>query len=88
MDPECKWLIHAAVDSTFRALTRDSAKTASKGNNPLSAALTTYRSRMQKGTEAEKAAALKKLEVATTSVVSKALMAGLSIDEIMVSYSL
>ena len=85
MDPECKWLINAAVDSTFRALTRDSAKAASKGNNPLSAALTTYRSRMQKGTEAEKAAALKKLEVATTSVVSKALMAGLSIDEKMVS---
>ena len=88
VDPECKWLVHAAVDSTFRALTRDSAKAAAKGSNTLSAALTTHRSRMQKGTEAEKAAALKKLEIATMCAVSKALMSGLKIDEEMVSTKL
>jgi hypothetical protein len=93
VDPECKWLIHAAVDTSVRALSQELADATSRAGSPLSAALMAYKS---KGTSAQKGALgteVDRLQVTTTkldlliaSIVSKALMAGLSVDEQMVSF--
>jgi hypothetical protein len=88
VDPECKWIIHAAVDSSVRSLTLEAADPAVRGMSPLAAALAAHRSKGhagQKGGEAERSQSSTKLDMLTASIVSKDLMAGSSVDEQMVS---
>ena len=94
VDHECKWLIHAAVDASVRALTLEVTDPTLKTRSPLMSVLVSLRG---KGHVAAKGATASnvepersnnlttKLELVAASIVSKALMAGLSVDEEMVS---
>jgi hypothetical protein len=89
VDPECKWLIHAAVDKSVQALCQEIADAAALPGSQLTAALMAYKSRgnsSQKtalGAESDRSQATTKLDLLIASIVSKALMAGLSVDEQM-----
>ena len=88
VDPECKWIINAAVDTSVRSLNLEATDPAIRGTSSLAAALATHRSKGhagQKGGEVERAQSSTKLDMLTASIVSKALMAGSSVDEQMVS---
>jgi hypothetical protein len=88
VDPECKWIIHAAVDTSVRSLNLEATDPAVRGTSPLAAALAAHRSKGhagQKGGEVERSQSSTKLDMLTASIVSKALMAGSSVDEQMVS---
>jgi hypothetical protein len=88
VDPECKWLINAAVNRSVSALSQEIAKPGS----PLSAALTLAKS---KGGSSQKAVPgsdmerpqgrTTKVDLLSASIVSKSLLAGTSVDEKMVS---
>jgi hypothetical protein len=94
VDPECKWLINVAVDRCVRALSQEIADAASRVGSPLAAALMAQKSKgnsAQKGSQAAEIerspATSTKLDLLIATIVSKALMAGLSVDERMVSFS-
>jgi hypothetical protein len=88
VDPECKWLIHTAIDTSVRALSLEVADAISRGNGPLAAALGTRKgsSGQKSGADSDRShGSPAKLDLLTAAIVSKSLMAGLSIDGNMVS---
>ena len=75
VDPECKWLIQAAVDAAIRALAAELSLAAPKAQAAVTAE--------GKGKGAQDSVAKGDLQVAST--VSKALMTEMCIDEDIVS---
>jgi len=86
VDPECKWLIQAAVDTSFRELTVDIADSMARGQGPFadaSASRKALASQKQAGVlsnETARNAVSTKLDIHTACIVSQALMTELRID--------
>lgn len=88
VDPECKWLINAAVDRSVAALSQE----LSKPGSPLNAALTLAKSKggaaqkvVQGGDVERSQGKTTKVDLLSAAIVSKSLLAGTCIDEKMVS---
>ena len=86
VDPECKWLINAAVERAVLSLSQDIAKPGSH----LSLALTVPKNKggssnkAPPGSDSERVQAKNtKLDLLASSIVSKSLMEGMEIDEEM-----
>lgn len=93
VDPECKWLVHAAVDKSVAALSEEVTDAASRATSPLAVALLAHRNKnngAQKGAPATYAAnSLKatttRLDLLAATIVSRALNSGFAVDEETVS---
>lgn len=77
VDPECKWLIQAAVDAAIRALAAELSLMAQKAQVTVTA----------EGREKGAQDSVAKAELQVASTVSKALMTEMCIDEDIVSKS-
>ena len=93
VDPECKWLIHTAVDASVRSLMLDIADTVARGGS-VASAFGGSRNKAALGTSKGGAAANESdrhtgastsVDVHVACTVSQALMTEFCIDEDMVS---
>lgn len=85
VDPDCKWLIQAAVDTSVRELTLEIADAVARGEGPFADALATRKGHsssknLSAVSESERTNASKRVEIHTASTVSKALMTNLCVD--------
>mmetsp|Transcript_7401 Transcript_7401/g.11620 ORF Transcript_7401/g.11620 Transcript_7401/m.11620 type:complete len:1964 (+) Transcript_7401:138-6029(+) len=86
VDPECKWLIHAAIDAVSRAILAELVD-ASQNGGPLASAISSARSKagttkVTGGSECNNSvSASTTLDSRLTMIASKALMTELCIDE-------
>ena len=90
VDPDCKWLVNAAVDSSVRTLALDIAESIASGEGPFAEAsaarkthLSTKSVNGNQSTDSELAELTKKVEVHAARLVSKALVSELSISKTM-----
>ena len=93
VDPECKWLIHTAVDASVRALMLDIADAVSRGGSMASALgagrnkgpTSSSKTGGQVSSEADRQSGSSTfVDVHVASIVSQALMAQFCIDECVV----
>ena len=95
MDPECKWLVNAAIEKALKCLSQEIVDATSRAGSPLANALFAYKSKSASvlksdhGPEADRLQTTTiKLDLLITSIVSKALLEGFAIDEKLVSFQL
>ena len=91
-DPECKWLVQAALDKAVEALSKEVADAATRATSPLAVALLAHKNKNngnQKGPALNPAESLKatttRLDLLAASIVSRALNVGFVINEEVVS---
>lgn len=86
VDAQCKWIIHAAVDSAVDALSREAGASGRVGSSPLSGALTSLKAKSNAassksvGETDRPSATTSKLDLLITSIVSRALLKGFEVD--------
>jgi hypothetical protein len=85
VDPDCKWLIQAAVDTSVRELTLEIADAVARGEGPFADALAARKGHSSSKnpsvvSESDRTNASKRVEIHTASAVSKALMTELHVD--------
>jgi len=92
VDPDCKWLIQAAVDTAVRELSLEIAESMANGEGPFAEAFASRKVQTQlknnsgdskqspQISEMDRNSASRNLEVHTASIVAKALMAELRIN--------
>lgn len=85
VDPDCKWLIQAAVDTAVRELTLEIADAVARGEGPFAEISAARKAQLSPKTtappsEAEKANVTKRVDIHTASTVSRALATELCID--------
>lgn len=83
VDPECKWLVQAAIDTCFRELTKDIADSMARNKGPFAEAAAARKAQKQNGSEGEKSAVSAKLKIHAAKLVTRALMTELRIDPTM-----
>lgn len=86
VDPDCKWLIQAAVDTAIRELTIEIADSIARGQGVFAEAAAARKAAAAgktaaPGTDTETPAPSKNVEITTAAIVSKSLMIELSIDQ-------
>lgn len=90
VEPGCKWLIQAAVDTAVRALSLDIAESVARGEGPFAESMAARKG--QSGlkptsgaptADVDQSALAKKVELHTALIVNKALSAEMSVSEAM-----
>jgi len=79
VDPGCKWLIQAAVETAVRALALEIAESIAKGEGPFADSMRRGQYKMP-STSSIETDSTKKLEIHTATIVNKALNAEFRID--------
>lgn len=82
VDPDCKWLIQAAVDTAVRALALDIAESVAQGVGPFAESSANRPQNVAKNGPTDDAPEFSKsLEIHTAAVVNRALATEFSVDE-------